>query len=214
MPDALTKEIGIVRANKHYLVSVEGLPSAHVHDIVQDQDGRRGIVTALSHDAIEVMMLDEGDVRPGQQFFLHPQAHQLAFGEHLFGRVVNAVGDPLDNKGSFPPKNMPLVLEREAGDLARRDHVHEQLITGITMIDTVLPIGKGQRQLLMGPVRSGTGEFCRTVVRNQEGKNTVCIYAIIGKPAGYIKRVAEDLFSGATAKYTILIASTSEDPAP
>jgi len=210
----LTKEIGLVRANKHYLASIEGLPSARVHDIIINEEGQRALVTALSHDAVEAMMLDTVEVRPGQQFELYPQAHQLSLGEHLFGRVINAVGDPIDSKGSFPPKNMPLVLEREAGDLARRAAIHDQLVTGIAMIDTVLPIGKGQRQLLMGPVRSGTDSFCRDIIYNQADSDMVCIYGAIGKPANYVRRIAEDLFEGPAAKYTIMIASTSEDPAP
>ena len=74
---------------------------------------------------------------------------------------LTRLGDPVDGRGALPPANTPLVLEREAGDLARRAPITKQLITGYSMIDTVLPIGKGQRQLLMGPIQSGTDAFCQ-----------------------------------------------------
>lgn len=212
--NSLQKEIGLVRAVKHYLISIEGLPSAKVHDIVVNEDGKRALVTALSHDAVEAMILDVAEVHPGQKYEMHPQVNQLSVGEHLFGRVINALGDPMDNKGGFPPKNKPLVLEREAGDLAQRDAIKSQLETGYSMIDTVLPIGKGQRQLLMGSVRSGTEIFCQNVILNQNANDIVCIYATIGKPVTYVRRLAEALFAGNAKDNTIVIASTSEDPAP
>lgn len=208
------KEIGLVRATKHYLVSIEGLPSVKVHDIVVNEDGKRALVTALSHDAVEAMMLDPVDVFPGQRFEALSNTPQLSVGEHLFGRIINALGDPIDKKGGFPPKNAPLILERDAGDLASREPIHEQLETGFSMVDTVLPLGKGQRQLLMGSVRSGTEVFCQSTIHNQLGKNVVCIYVTIGKPVTYVYRVARGLFKEDTQKYTVMVASTSEDPAP
>lgn len=215
MPIELQKEIGLVRATKHYLASVEGLPSVRVHDIVYSEDGARALVTALSHDAVEVMMLDAVDVRPGQRFMIHAgNTNQISVGNHLFGRIVSSLGDPIDGKGGFPPKNAPLVLEQDAGDLARRAPITNQLHTGFSMIDTVVPIGKGQRQLLMGPIQSGIDIFCRQVIKNQEGANMVCIYATIGKPVSYVRRLSEVLLSGPSALYTMIIASTSQDTAP
>jgi F-type H+-transporting ATPase subunit alpha len=210
----LQKEIGLVRANKQYLVSIEGLPSARVHDIIVNKDGKRALVTALSHDAVEAMILDAMEVHPGQQFEMYPQTNQLSIGEHLFGRIINALGDPIDNRGSFPPRNMPLVLEDEAGDLASRETITSQLETGFSMIDTVLPLGKGQRQLLMGSVRSGIETFCTNVIHNQVGSNMLCIYVTIGKPETYVRRLVDDILTKDSKEYTIILASTSEDPVP
>lgn len=210
----LKKEIGLVRANKHYLVSIEGLPSAKVHDIVVNEDGKRALVTALSHDAVEAIVLDAADVRPGQKFETLSESNQISVGDHLFGRIINALGDSIDKGSGFPPKNAPLVLERSAGSLAERETIHSQFETGLSMIDTVLPLGKGQRQLIMGSVRSGTEVFCKNVIHNQAEKDVVCIYATIGKPITYVNRLAEDILQKDTKAYTILVASTSEDPAP
>jgi F-type H+/Na+-transporting ATPase subunit alpha len=212
---SLQQEIGLVRATKHYLASIEGLPSVRVHDIVYTEEGGRALVTALSHDAIEVIVLDPIDIRPGQRFVVKSrESNHLSIGDYLFGRVINALGDPVDGKGGFPPKNAPIILEQDSGDLARRAPITTQLQTGFSMVDTVLPIGKGQRQLLMGPIQSGIDVFCRQLIRNQEGKNTVCIYATIGKPVAYIRRMAELLLADASQKYTIVIASTAQDLAP
>jgi F-type H+-transporting ATPase subunit alpha len=210
----LTKEIGLVRANKHYLLSIEGLPSAKVYDIIANEDGKRALVTALSHDAVEAMMLDPVDVRPGQQFETLPQTNQMSIGDHLFGRIINALGDPIDRGTGFPPKNAPLKLEQETGSLAEREEIHDQFETGFSMIDTVLPLGKGQRQLLMGSIRSGTETFCKSVIHNQTGKNVVCIYVTIGKPVTYVHRLAEDILQNETKDHTLVVASTSEDAAP
>ncbi len=210
----LKKEIGLVRATKHYLASIEGIPSAHVHDIIHNEDGLRALVTGLSHDAVEVMLLDLKEVRPGQQFQLHHQQDQLAVGNFLMGRVVNALGDPIDGRGALPPKNAPLILEREAGDLARRAPITDQLLTGYAMVDTVLPIGRGQRQLLMGPPQSGTDAFCREVISNQMGSKTICIYAAIGKSAAAVRRLADALFETEAKNNTFILASTPDDGAP
>lgn len=210
----LQKEVGLVRATKHYLVSIEGLPNAHMHDIVLAEDGSRALVSSLRHDAVEVMMLDSTDIRPGQRFELSQESLQLTLGECLFGRVVNALTDAVDGKGRLPPKNSPIILEREAGDVASRKAITEQFLTGYLMTDTVLPIGKGQRQLLMGPIQSGIDVFCREVIQNQAGRNVACIYVAVGKSPTQIRRFAEDLYKGPAAEYACIVASTSEDTAP
>jgi F-type H+-transporting ATPase subunit alpha len=212
--EPLQKEVGLVRATKHYLVSIEGLPSAHVHDIVIGEDGARALVTSLQHDAVEAMLLDGVDVRPGQRFELSEQTSQLSIGDHLFGRVINALGDPVDGMGAFPPKNTRMVLEREAGNIAHRSAVVDQFLTGYTLTDTVLPIGKGQRQLLMGPIQSGTDVFCREVIKNQSKENMVCIYSTVGKPVSSVMRLAAALFEGDSKQYTTVVTSTSQDSAP
>lgn len=215
MPDhTLEKEIGFVRSVKHYLLSIEGLPSVQIYDVIRNEDGGRALVTALTHTTIEAMVLDPMEPKPGQRFELSNRERQFSLGNHLFGRVINALGDPIDGKGGFPPQNTPLTLDVEALGLAGRSTITNQLVTGFSMIDTVLPIGRGQRQLLMGPVRSGTDVFARRVIAHQVEGDMVCIYAAVGKPATYIREVADDLMNGSSAAYTILLAVSADDPTP
>jgi F-type H+/Na+-transporting ATPase subunit alpha len=211
---ATTKEIGIVQATKQYLVSIQGLPSVRVHDVVVHQHGMRGIVTSLTHDVARVMMLDQGEVKPGQQFDLTQQINQLSLGEHLFGRVINPLGDPIDGASSFPTRNANIVLDKDAGDLASREQITQQLETGFIVVDTLLPIGVGQRQLLMGPVQSGTGAFVQRVIEHQTNTGVVCVYAAIGKSAVYVRRMADALFATDAKKNTVIVASFSHDTAP
>lgn len=214
LSESLEKEIGFVRATKHYLLTIEGLPSARVYDILTDEQGGRALVTALSHDAVYAMVLDPMDCRPGQRFEIVSRERQFAVGDHLLGRAINALGDPVDGKGAFPPKNQALTLDVEAAGLDRRAPIRDQLRTGFSMIDTVLPMAKGQRQLLMGPVRSGTELFAQSVIKNQVTENVLCIYAAIGKPATYIREIADTLLSDDTARYTVLVAVSADDPTP
>lgn len=203
-----------MKAIKQYLVSIEGLPSARVHDLIFREDGARALVSSLRHDAVEAMMLDNVDVRPGQRFELADTDRDLYIGSQLFGRVVNAVCDTVDDAGALPPKNTRLVLQREAGHIAERARVTEQLLSGYAMVDTVLPIGRGQRQLFMGPVQSGMDAFCREVIQNQAGRDMVCVYVTVGKTPEQIDRLATDLYSTAAKEYTCIVAGTSEDTAP
>jgi len=210
----LEKEIGFVRSNKHYLISIEGLPSAHVYDVIRDEDGNRALVTALTHDTVEAMVLDPMETKPGKQFELSDRDKQFSIGNHLFGRVINALGDPIDGKGGFPPKNKPLALDVEALGLAGRSGITRQLVTGFSLLDTVLPIGKGQRQLLTGPVRSGTETLARQIIKHQVGEDMVCIYAAVGKPAPYIQEAVSDLLKTDAALFTIIVAVSADDPTP
>lgn len=204
--ESLVHEIGIVKAVKQYLVSIEGLPSAHVHDMIERDDGARALVSSLRHDAVEAMMLDQCDVAPGQTFLLKKQVPQLYFGTRLLGRVVNALCDPLDGKGALPPKNTHLILDKMAGVVAQRALVTKQLETGYAMTDTVLPIGKGQRQLLMGPVQSGVEVFAMQVAKQQADIDTICIYVLVGKQPSYIERVARELISSDAGTRSVVIA--------
>lgn len=212
--DTMEKEVGFVKSTKQYLLTLEGLPSVHVHDIIVDEEGRRALVTALAHDSVEAITLDAIDIRPGQRFSVTSRGHQFSVGDHLLGRVISALGDPIDGKSGFPLKNAPLLFEIEAPGLADRNPVQDQLVTGFSMIDTVLPIGIGQRQLLMGPVRSGIDVFVREVIKNQSGTNHVAIYVTIGKPMTQVRQIAEELFASSAAKYTIILAASADDPTP
>jgi F-type H+-transporting ATPase subunit alpha len=213
--EQLRHEVGYVRSVKQYLLALEGLPSARINDIITDeQTGKRALIVGITEDSAEAMLLDPLDLRPGQRFALSDQEHQLAFGDYLLGRVVNTLGEPIDGKTGFPLKNVSLSLENEAKGISFRDPISQQFLTGMPVIDTLLPIGKGQRQLLMGPVRSGIDVFLKEVIKNQEHRNTICIYAAIGRPLSYIRELASDILQGPAASYTVVLAAPSDETSP
>ncbi len=211
----IKRELGLVRAVKGYYITVEGLPGARIHDVIFRSDGARALVSGLKHDALDAVMLDNTSVIPGQQFFLADQVKHIYIGDRLFGRVVNSLCDPVDAGLALPPKNTPLKPYVDAGTIERRAKIVNQLLTGYTLTDVVLPIGIGQRQLLMGPPQSGTDSFAREVILHQaDVENTVCIYVMVGKHIAEIQRMAHSLFSTKAKDYSILIATTSRDMTP
>lgn len=208
------KEVGFVRSAKEYLLRVEGLPSARIHDVIVDNNGQRALVTGLTEEFVEVMALDAMDPKPGDEMFLTKRSQQFFLGTNLLGRAVNSLGDPIDKQGGFPVKNAGFAFDVEAEGISTRAAIDEQLETGFAVVDTVLPVAKGQRQLIMGQVRSGMDVFIRETILHQLGKNTVCIYASIGQPAGFVSEFASALLSSEARDYTVVVGASSEDPTP
>lgn len=208
------QEIGYVVESRDFLIYVDGLPSIHINDMVESENGLRGWVNTLAEDKVEVLMLDEGAVTVGQSFKKLPQSLSIGAGDFLLSRAINPLGVPIDGKGIFKTKNVQsLDLEQPARGIQSRKFITDQFVTGITLIDMLIPIGKGQRQLLIGDAHSGKTSFLIDLIVNQKGKNTICIYASVGKHISAVKDLLDVLRSNKALAYTILVASTSADPA-
>ncbi len=208
------KEAGLVTQAKGYLISLEGLPSARVNDIVINAHGQRALVTALAESGVEALLLDPGSPGSGERFVAHPEGIQLYLGEALFGRAMNVLGEPVDGREAFPPATEPLTLESDAPDMSARSLMIEQLTLGMTMVDLLLPIAKGQRQLVLGPNASGKDVFLESVTAAQRDTGVVCVYALIGRPAAYIENVMARLYRKDGNPNTITVVARSDDPAP
>ena len=207
-----SREVGFVSEAKQYVLSLSGLPSARVGDVIIRQDGGRAIVRSLSGEALTALSLHHGAPQAGERYTRLEEPRLYSLGDHLFGRIINALGEPVDGGDSFPPGNAPLVLDVDAPGIDVRAPIKDQLYTGVTLIDTLLPIAKGQRQLLFGPVKNGKTEFLTDVILNQEAFDTICIYAVIGKSLSELERVESRLVR-AKGK-NIIIAALSDQPSP
>lgn len=205
------KEVGFVTHAKRYLLSVEGLPSARINDLIVDEKGNLAIVRSLTDTHLSALALSSPGVS-GDRFSFLDSVHTYYCGDQLFGRIINTLGVPVDGKGSLPPGTVPLELEVEAPGLEARVNIHEQLYTGITVADLLVPIAKGQRQLLFGPTRSGKTTFLTDVVLAQRERGTVCIYAVLGKPVAGLRKVTDAILAGDPGK-TVVIAALSDEPA-
>jgi F-type H+-transporting ATPase subunit alpha len=206
-------EVGLVVKAKRYLLTLEGLPSARVNDVLVDADGNRAIVRALSDDYVYALALTQAG-HPGDQFHFFTEEYHYSAGPHLFGRVIDTLGRPVDNKGSFPPPNVSLRLEVDAQGIEVRRPIHTQLVTGITAVDTLIPIAKGQRQLVFGPMRSGKTTFLTQTVQEQAARGVVCIYAVIGKPINGLRKITNTIIEDAPeGAKTVVIAAVSDEPA-
>lgn len=213
-PNTPSKEVGFVTAAKEYLLLLEGLPSVRVNDVVEDDEGNQAYILSLDKDRAQALLLDEVEVYAGARFFKRDQGLSCSAGDHLLGRVINALGEPIDVKRGFPPDNLSLELEARAPDIKTRKDITEQLVTGVTVVDTLLPLGKGQRQLVVGPFGSGKELFLQDVIMNQRDSDVICMYVFIGKPLMYVEKVIKRLYSIAGNKNVISIASLSHEPAP
>ena len=206
-------EIGFVIEAKGYLLALEGLPSAHINDVIINNNGQRALVTALREKSVEALLLDRGNVGSGDRFLLSPESIMYSFGEHLFGRVMNAVGEPIDDGDAFPPKNTPLFLDADAPTMSARATMTAQLETGMPAVDVLMPVAKGQRQLIIGPISSGKDLFLESLFANQATTDVICIYAFIGRPIDYIEDSITRIFSEKGNHRSIIIASFSDEPA-
>jgi len=207
-------EVGFVTVVKHYLFSVEGLPSAHVNDIIVDEFGNQAIVRALESNYLTALTLGAVYAKPGDRYTFHHQKYMFSCGDHLFGRIITALGEPADGGESFPPGNVPLTVEVDAPGIEYRVPIHEQFYTGISLVDTLVPVAKGQRQLVFGPMNSGITAFLTESILNQKGTDTICIYVAIGKPVNSLREITDSLLGPDGHDKTIVISALSDDPTP
>lgn len=213
-PGMLEGETGFVIEAKGYLLTLEGLPSAKVNTVIVNALGQRALVTAFKDNRVEAYLLDRGNPRGGDQFVIAAKGIQYAFGEHMFGRAVNVLGEPIDGKGPLPEGTEPLRMEVDAPAMSARAQLVAPLATGMPALDILTPIAKGQRQMVVGPISSGKRVFIESVFAHQRGTGVVCIYAFIGRPKPYIEEAVANLLSDKGNKDSIVLIAFSDDPAP
>jgi len=208
------EEIGYVISAQDYLVFVEGLPSARVNDIIVTKKGGRALVSALDNHRIEALMLDSDRPLPGDSFSPSTEGLRLPISSNLFGRAINPIGLPIDGKPALPPATDPIDLEIVAPGIETREIITKQFYTGLTAIDTLVPIAQGQRELILGEARAGEPSFYLDVILAQKLYNRICVYCAIGRPELEVRRFAEAVNANGASDYTIIIAATSNESAP
>lgn len=209
------QEIGYAISSRDFLVFLDGMPTVKINDLVVSEDGKRGWVSSLHKNAVEVLMLDEGAVNPGELFRRVDSKLSINMGEFLLGRAINPLGVAIDGKRIMTSgKEVKSELDRKAPNINLRKFITDQFETGITLIDTLIPIGKGQRELILGDAHSGKTAFTIDLILNQKDRNLVCIYASIGKPISQLKSILEVLNSTGAISYCVVIAASSSEAAP
>jgi len=210
-----TQEVGYVVSNRDFLVYLDGFPSIRVNDMVESETALRGWVNSTLQDKIEVLMLDEGAVKPKQQFKKLPSRLAVSVGDFLLGRAINPLGVPIDGKGLLSKtKAVRLELEQPVPGIESRQFISNQFLTGISLVDTLIPLGKGQRELVLGDAHSGKTGFLLDLIINQKNTGVICIYGSIGKPSGAVRNLIDVLKSNQALDYSVIIAASSSEPAP
>lgn len=210
----MTKEVGIVKSVKNYILTLEGLPSARLNHLVANRNGKRALVSSLAETHLMALLLDKAAIKPGETFYPQNQGLCLPEAEALKGRIVNPLGQPLDGQSPLPQNPEALALDEVATGIDTREVVKEQLATGITVVDTLIPIGKGQKEAVFGEPRSGKTTFIQDVIINQKGQDITCFYIAVGRPEMDIKRFAQKLTAADALSHTIIVAASPKEPIP
>lgn len=216
MADTTGLEVGYVKSVRNYLLKIDGLPSIEINDLVENDEGVRGVVNALHADTTEVLLLDDVTVLPGDLFKRTPQKLTLNVGDHLLGRAINPIGVPIDGRGQLTKTAVAHEeeVDKTALGIYSREFIKDQFVSGITIVDTLVPLGKGQRELVIGDAHSGKTTFLIDLILNSKQADRICIYAMIGKPATAVRNLIDILRENNALAYSIVVATSSADPAP
>jgi len=205
-------EIGKVKSIREFIARVSGMPACISGQIVAFSNGARGIVMGFNEDEVQVLVFgSKVNIRAGDEVYSKGEPLLLPAGEGFLGRLVNALCDPIDGKGPIKPDKFFPVF-RDAPPVMDRVPVEKTLETGTMILDGIIPIAKGQRELLIGDRLTGKTTVAIDAVINQKDKNVICIYACVGKPYSAFTRVIDLLTEKGAMPYTICvggIASTS-----
>jgi F-type H+-transporting ATPase subunit alpha len=211
----LTNEVGVVTYARFPLIVVKGLPGVRVGELIMCESGQIGEVFLLDHDDVEVLLFDPMPVRVGTEVVRTNAFVTVPVGNALLGRLLDAFGRPLDKGGDLPAHLARVdLLPRESTPLFSRKRITEQLFTGVSVVDVLLPLAKGQRELIVGDRKTGKTSFLQSVVLSQVAKDVVIVYAAIGKKQSEISRLANFFFAEKErAEKIVCIASHSMESA-
>lgn len=193
---------------------VSGLPNAQMSEILEFPGGIRGLVLNLNRNNIGVVVLgDDTKLKQGDRVIKTGQQLSIPVSEAILGRTVSPLGDPLDGQGDIKADKL-MPLERIAPGVIDRQGVTEPLQTGVKAIDSMIPIGRGQRELIIGDRSTGKSALAMTSIINQKGEDVVCIYVAIGQKRSFVAQTIETLKKFGAMPYTIIVAASASDPAP
>jgi len=206
-------EVGTVIEVGDSIARVYGLTAAEAGELVQFPNGLFGIVFNLEEDNVGVVIMGPDDqIKEGDTVRRTGRIVSVPVGEAVVGRVVNPLGQPLDDKG---PVNTTRTrpIETQAPSVVQRQPVHEPLQTGIKAIDGLIPVGKGQRELIIGDRQTGKTAIALDTIINQKGKDVICIYVAIGQKTSTVAQVYKILTDAGAMDYTTIVAANASDPA-
>ncbi len=208
------EEVGTVISAGDGIAKVYGLDNVMAGELVEFPGGIYGMTLNLEEDNVGVVVMgDYLGIKEGDTVKRTGKIASVPVGEELVGRVVNALGQPIDGKGPINAKKTD-VIEKVAPGIVLRKPVHEPVQTGIKAIDSMIPIGRGQRELIIGDRQTGKTAIALDTIINQKGQNMICVYVAIGQKRSTVAQVVQTLEEHGAMDYTIVVAATASDPAP
>jgi F-type H+-transporting ATPase subunit alpha len=213
-PEVSMAQVGRILEVGDGIARVSGLPDAAVNELLEFEDGSVGLALNLDEESIGAVILGGGEhIEEGQTVKATGRILSVPVGDELLGRVVNSLGEPIDGKG---PVNATTTrrLEIQAPGITARKPVHEPLQTGIKAIDSMTPIGRGQRELIIGDRKTGKTTVAIDTILNQKGQGVNCIYVAIGQKGSTVATTVATLAEHGALDYTVVVAAPASDPAP
>ena len=209
-----TSETGVVILVGDGIAKASGLDKCMAGELVEFPNGSYGMAQNLEEDTVSLVILGtDNGIKEGDIVKRTGRVVSVPVGEGLVGRVVDALGGPIDGKGPITASGYR-PIEMPAPGIIERKHVSRPLQTGIKAIDSMIPIGRGQRELIIGDRQTGKTTIATDTILNQKGKNVICIYVAIGQKRSTVAQVVENLTAGGAMDYTIVVSATASELAP
>jgi len=217
--EAQLEEVGTVLQVGDGIARIYGLSNVQSNEMIEFEDGLKGIVLNLEEDNVGAVLLGGSDrIKEGDTVKRLKRIASINVGEGLLGRVINTIGEPLDGKGAISGELYEMPLERRAPGVIYRQPVSEPLQTGIKAVDSMIPIGRGQRELIIGDRQTGKTAIAIDTIINQKefyekGEPVFCIYVAVGQKGSTVANIAKTLEENGAMSYTVIIQATAADPA-
>src|SRR5687767_14662782 len=209
------EEVGTVLQVGDGIARVYGLTNVRSGELVEFNNGVKAIALNLEEDNVGVVLMgDYSEIKEGDSVKRTGQIASIKVGEGMCGRVINTLGEPIDGRGPLTGELYEMPLERKAPGVIFREPVKEPLQTGIKAIDAMIPIGRGQRELIIGDRQTGKSAIAVDTIINQKGQNMFCFYVAIGQKQSTVATVVEKLREAGAMEYTTVISSTASESAP
>lgn len=218
--EAELEEVGTVLQIGDGIARIYGLTKVQSGELVEFENGLKGIVLNLEEDNVGVVLLGSSDeIKEGDTIKRTNKIASIQVGEGMLGRVVNTLGEPIDGKGPITGETFDMPIERKAPGVIFREPVTEPLQTGIKAIDAMIPVGRGQRELVIGDRQTGKTAVCIDTIINQKefyeaGEPVYCIYVAIGQKNSTVANIVRTLEENGAMAYTVVVAASASEPAP
>ncbi|MEO8891749.1 MAG: F0F1 ATP synthase subunit alpha, partial [Coleofasciculaceae cyanobacterium] len=211
--DVKVSNVGTVLQVGDGIARVYGLEQCMAGELVEFEDGEVGIALNLEEDNVGAVLMGDGrGIQEGSAVTATGKIAQVPVGDAMIGRVVDALARPIDGKGDIQSSESRLIESMAPGIIARRS-VYEPMQTGITAIDAMIPIGRGQRELIIGDRQTGKTSIAVDTILNQKDEDVICVYVAIGQKASTVAQVVNVLQERGALDYTIVVAANANDPA-
>ena len=209
-----SSETGVVILVGDGIARVSGLDKCMAGELIEFPNGSYGMAQNLEEDTVSVVILGtDNGIKEGDTVKRTGRVVSVPVGSGLIGRVVNALGEPIDGRGAFPVEGYR-PIESPAPGIIERKHVSRPLQTGIKAIDAMIPIGRGQRELIIGDRQTGKSTIATDTILNQKGKDVICIYVAIGQKRSTVAQIVNNLTIGGAMDYTVVVSATASELAP